>query len=94
MPLGVWLLAMMGPLTARILLALGFSVVSIVGMDAVVTQLRTLMMGHFAGIPADALNLALLGGFGEAMGIIFGAITTRLILWRIANAKRILGVSA
>lgn len=91
MPLGTWLLGMMGGMTAKVLLALGFSVVSIVGVDAAFNQLRDLAMSHVGGIPAAGLNLALLAGCGQAAGIIFGACATRLALWQIANAKRILG---
>lgn len=93
MGVGVWLAGMMGTLTAKVLLALGFSVVSIVGVDAAFNQVLDLMMVHVGGLPVAGLNLALLAGVGQAMGIVFGACATRLALWQIANARRILGVS-
>ncbi len=93
MPLGTWLLGMMGSMTARVLMALGFSVVSVVGMDTVFSQLRALFLAHAATVPAAGMNLAMLAGAGEGAGIIFGACVTRLALWQIANAKRILGVA-
>lgn len=93
MPLGTWLLAMMGPLAARILLTLGFSVVSIVGMEAVISGIKTQLITSLGAVPAAGLNLALLAGSGEALGIIFGAITTRLLLWKITSATRLLGVN-
>lgn len=93
MPIGTWLLAMMAPLTARILLTLGFSVVTIVGMDAVMTQLKAAVVTNLGAIPSAGLQLALLAGVGEALGIIFGAITTRLLLWKITSATRLLGVN-
>ncbi len=91
MPLGTWLLGMMGSLTAKVLMALGFSVVSIVGMNTVFEQLRTMFLSYSQLVPAAGMNLALLAGAGEGAGIIFGACLTRLALWQIANAKRILG---
>lgn len=94
MPIGTWLLAMMGPLTARILVTLGFSVVSIVGMDAVISGLKNQFIAQVGSIPSAGLNLALLAGCGEGMGIIFGAITTRLLLWKITSATRLLGVNS
>jgi len=93
MPLGVWLLGMASGLTAKVLMALGFSVVTVVGMNTVFSQLRDLFLSHSSAIPAAGLNLALLAGAGEGVGIIFGAIVTRLALWQIANAKRILGTT-
>lgn len=94
MPLGAWLMAMMAPLTARILLTLGFSVVTITGLDAIISTLKDQFVAAVGQVPADGLNLALLAGAGEAMGIIFGAIATRLVLWKISNATRILGVNS
>lgn len=91
MKIGTWLLGMMGGMTAKVLLALGFSVVTVVGMDQVFSQLRTMFLGFASQVPAAGLNLALLGGVGEGFGIIFGAILTRLALWKIQAATKILG---
>lgn len=93
MPFGTWLMAMMAPLTARVIMALGFSVVSIVGMDAVLSTLRGQLITSMNQVSADGLNLALLGGAGEGLGIIMGAAATRLLLWKISNATRILGLN-
>ncbi len=94
MPIGTWLMAMMAPLTARILVTLGFSVVTIVGMDAVISGLKAQFIAQVGAIPSAGLNLALLAGCGQALGIIFGAITTRLLLWKITSATRLLGVNS
>ena len=93
MGLGTWLAAMMAPLVARVLMALGFSVVSVVGVTTVLSQLKALAVSQAMGLPAAALQLALLSGFGVALGIIFGAVTTRIALWQIQNATKILGVA-
>ncbi len=93
MGLGTWLAAMMAPLVARVLMALGFSVVSIVGVTAVLSQLKGMFIAQASALPAAGLQLALLGGFGTAAGIIFGAVTTRMALWQIQNATKVLGVS-
>jgi len=93
MPFATFLLAMMAPLTARVLMALGFSVVTITGMSAVITGLRSSMLTWANQIPAAGLDLAMLAGAGQALGIIMGAIATRLLLWQISNATRILGVN-
>lgn len=91
MKLATWLLAMMEPLIARILVSLGFSVVTVVGMQAVVGQLKQSIISGMSSMPADLLNFALFAGVGTGLGIIFGAITTRLILWQAQQATQILG---
>jgi len=93
MNLGVWLVSLVQPLLSRILVALGFSVVSIVGMDAIFTQLKAKLTSDFAALPADMLNVFLLAGGGVGLGIIFGAMTTKLILWKIQQGTKILGVN-
>lgn len=90
--LGAWLLAMVSPLVGRVLLALGFQVVSIVGLNLVLDQLKGMVMSSLGNIPAAGLQLAILGGAGEGLGIIFGAIATRMALWQIQNGASILGV--
>ena len=37
--------------------------------------------------------LFLLAGGGKALGIIMGAVTTKVLLWQIGNATKILGVN-
>lgn len=91
MKLGTWLLAMCEPLLGRILASLGMSVVTIVGMSAVIGQLKTQFVSEMGGLPSDMLNLFLLSGGGVALGMIFGAVSTRVMLWQIQNATKILG---
>ncbi|WP_418117776.1 DUF2523 family protein [Variovorax sp. 350MFTsu5.1] len=93
MKLGVWLLAMMEPLIAKVLATLGFSVITIVGMESVVAQLKAQIVAQMGALPVDVLNFALFMGIGKAIGIIFGACTTKLLLWSIQNATSILGKS-
>lgn len=93
MNLGVWLVSLAQPFLSRILVALGFSVVSIVGLDAIFTQLKAKLQTSFAALPVDMLNVFLLAGGGVGLGIIFGAMTTKLILWKIQQGTKILGVN-
>lgn len=93
MRMGTWLLAMMQPLIAKILVTLGFSVVSIVGMDLVVNQLRDAVITGVNTLPADLMGLFLFAGGGVSMGMVFGAVATKLLLWQIQSATKILGVN-
>lgn len=91
MKIGTWLLSMMQPLIAKILLSLGFSVVSIVGMDAVLGALKTTLISNINSMPVVWLEFALYLWLGKGIGIIFGACTTKLMLWTIQNATSMLG---
>lgn len=91
MKFGTFLISLLRPALAKILTSLGFSVVSIVGMNALLAQLKTSLTSSFNSLPADALNLFLLGGGGTALGIVFGALTTKLLLWQIQRSTQILG---
>ncbi|WP_431095519.1 DUF2523 family protein [Polaromonas aquatica] len=93
MKLGTWLLTLMQPMLAKILVSLGFSVVSVVGMEAALSGLKAQFISAANAMPAGMLQLFLLGGGGVALGIIFGAMATRLLLWQIQSSVKILGVN-
>ena len=93
MKLGTWLFSLVSPMLGRILTALGFSVVSILGMEAMLAQLKASLVSGIGGMSADMFNLFLLAGGGQALGIITGALTTKLLLWQVQNATKILGVN-
>lgn len=94
MPLVPFLLGMVGSLVGRVLLALGFSVVTITGFDIAIGQLRNVLTNSANSLPGDVFNLFLMAGGGAAMNMIFGAISFRVTLWSIAKATRVLGVSS
>lgn len=91
MKIGVWIMSLLEPILGRILASLGFSVVSIVGMDAIFQQLKSQLTANLSGLPLDALQLFLLGGGGTGLGIILGALTTKFLLWQIQKSTQILG---
>ncbi|MDH6594341.1 hypothetical protein M2165_004230 [Variovorax sp. TBS-050B] len=93
MKFGTFLLSLAQPILAKILLALGFSVITVVGVEAAITQVKNLFIANLAALPADMLNLALYLWVGKAVGIIFGAVATKLLLWSIQNATSIIGKS-
>lgn len=93
MKLGMWLLAMMEPLLAKILASLGLSVVTITGLTAAVNGLKSQAVSGLGLISPETLNLFLIAGGAQGLGIILGACTTKLMLWQIQNATRILGAS-
>jgi hypothetical protein len=93
MKLGTWFLSLVQPLLARLLLSLGFSVVTITGMQLTINALKDQWVNSVNQMPADILNVFLLAGGGIAAGLILGAITTRILIWQIMNATKVLGVN-
>lgn len=93
MKLGTWILSLVEPLVARVFTSLGLSVVSIVGMQQIFTALQSRLVANLNGLPADALQLFLLGGGAEGLGILLGAITTKLMLWQAQQSVKFLARS-
>lgn len=93
MKLGTWLLAMMQPLIARILTSLGFAVVSITGMESILGQIKQQFLAQMQTLPGTMLDLFLYSGGGVGLGIILGALATKLMLWQIQSSVKILGVN-
>jgi hypothetical protein len=93
MKLGTWILSLVEPIAARIFTSLGLSVVSIVGMQQVFDLLQSRLVANLNGLPSDALQLFLLGGGAEGLGILLGAITTKLMLWQAQKSVQFLGRS-
>lgn len=91
MPLAAFLLALVGPLVGRVLLALGLSVLTIGGMEIVVSQLRDAIVAAGNSLAGDVLALFLISGGGSALGIVMGAINLRVALWAATRATRLVG---
>lgn len=77
-PLGAFLTTFGGYLAARILASLGMGVIAYGSITIAINQLFILAQGHYNSFPVFALQVANLAGFGQAFGIISGAILFRL----------------
>jgi hypothetical protein len=93
MKIGTWLLAMMRPLLAKILVSLGFSVVTITGLQAVTMNLKGQALSALTMISPETLALFSLAGGPVGLGIILGACATKLVLWQLQSATKILGAN-
>lgn len=94
MGFGQLLLSLVQPFVARVLLAIGFSVVSFVGMEVLVNQLISSAQGAWGGLPVAILQLAGLAGIGQGLSIVFGAVLTRIMIWQLQKSTRILGANS
>lgn len=92
MKFGTFLLALVEPMLGKILLALGFSVVSIVGVEVAMNAVKLIAINGMNGL-AGIIEFGLYIWLGKGLGVIFGACTFKLTLWNIQNATKILGKS-
>ena len=93
MKLGAWLLLMMEPLVAKILVSLGFSVVTITGLQAITNTLKSQAVAGLGLLQPEMAALFGLAGGPEGLGIILGACATKLMLWQLQQATKIIGAS-
>lgn len=59
----------------RIFVALGLSIVTYVGFDIVMGQLKQYFINEFSAIPVGAIQLFNLAGGGVVLNILFGLLT-------------------
>jgi hypothetical protein len=75
MTIAAFLVAMVGPLLARMLTALGVSLITITGLVATAATLKTLMISNLNAVPMDGLELAGLFGVWTCIGLCLGSVT-------------------
>ena len=81
MSIAAFLVAMVGPLAARLLAAFGVSLVTLAGLVATTATLKALISQSLHSAPGDALQLMGLFGIWTCIGLWFGAITF-VITWK------------
>jgi hypothetical protein len=93
MNISSWLLMMVQPVLAKVLVALGFSVVTITGLQAITSQLKEQAVAGLGLISPETAALFGLAGGPEGLGIILGACATKLLLWQLQSATKIIGAN-
>jgi len=76
-PLGAFLSGAMGSLAVRAATGLGLGFIVYDTVIMVLASLIVMAQLHYNGIPMFALDIIALAGFGDALGMISGAITFR-----------------
>lgn len=74
------LINVVGTMAGRVLVALGIGIVSYTGMQMLVGQLQTSIVGAFAGVPSQILAIIYLMKVGQALGIIMAATSARMVI--------------
>lgn len=88
MTLFSFLISAVGPLALKVLSMLGISLLTFVGVEAIVAQLVQYVVTAWSGMTGDTVALLGLGGLGEGIGMVLGAINARLAIWAAASASR------
>jgi hypothetical protein len=76
-PLGAFLQSSVGALAKRVLIALGFGMVSFGAITAALNKLIGIAQSAYTGLPAYAFAFLGLAGVGYGLGLVAGALTFR-----------------
>lgn len=76
--IAAFLAAAVGPLAKRVLIALGFGIISYTALTALVASVVTQAQTAWGGVAGAALQLSTLGGIPQVLGIITGALVARV----------------
>lgn len=85
--MGAFLLALAGPLAKQVMIALGFGIVSYVGIDLAVGALLDQARAGWGGMAADVAAYVALSGANTGLSILAGAIVARVSLIPLKRLK-------
>ncbi len=88
MTIAAWLLALIGPLVVRGIIALGFTAVTLTGVTVAANSLVEIAQTNWSSMPLTVLQLASLSGIPEALGVILGAYVARMMMWASIGASK------
>ena len=88
-PLGGFLEAAIAPLARRVLAALGLGIISYAVVTTILAAVILAAKAHYNSIPAMALSIAGLGGVGEGLGIVVGAVVFRAALTHMSKIGKL-----
>jgi hypothetical protein len=72
------LTALAAPLAKKVLAALGMGIVSYAAISAALAAVTSAITSAYGAITGDIAAILSLAGFGQAMGIILGAMAARI----------------
>lgn len=90
MNLAALLMALAAPIAKRIMIALGFGLVSFAGVSVALNSLLTSAKNAWGGTPADVLNILQLSGSNTAFSIIAGAMVARVGLLAVKRLQQLI----
>ena len=88
MTIAAWLLALVGPLVVRGIIALGFTAVTLTGVTVAANTLVSTAQSNWSTMPVAVLQFASLAGIPEALGVILGAYVARMLMFASMGASK------
>ena len=91
MPLALWVLALVGPVVKKVLVALGVGIVTYTSLQYLGGQISSAVMGAWGGVSGSILQILSLAGLPECIGITLGAINARIALIAVSKFGQVAG---
>lgn len=85
-----FLIAAVGPLAKRVLVALGIGTITYAGLDVAFGAAKNLVISSYGQMSGDVANLVSLAGVGQAIGIILGALAARVAMTALSHLGKVL----
>lgn len=85
--LAAFFMALVGPIAKRVMLSLGFGLVSYAAISTAVNALLGSAKSAWAGMGGDVLALVQLSGANTAVSIIAGAIVAKVALMAVTKLQ-------
>lgn len=79
-----------GALAKRVLVAIGIGTVTYAGLDTAFAAARDLVVSNYGQMTGDVANLVSLAGVGLAIGIILGAMVSRVGMTALSTLGKVL----
>jgi len=76
--LGTFLLAIAGPIAKRLLVSLGFGIVSYAAVGTALTQVLSAAKNAWGGLAAEPLAIIQIAGINTAVSIVAGALVAKV----------------
>jgi hypothetical protein len=77
---GTFLVAAVGPLAKKVLIALGLGFISYAGLATIGSQISSMVIGNYNSLAGDLLQMINLSGFGQFLGLVLGAFTAKIAM--------------
>lgn len=91
--LAAFLMAMAGPLAARVLVSIGVGILTYEGVILVAGQIQTQVVNLWGQLPLAVTQLAALSGVSEALGIMIGGIVARASIYAAVRLGLLPGIT-
>ena len=86
--MAAFLLALVGPLVIKALIALSIGTVTFTGVTIALNGLINMATSNWSSVFPAVLQLASLGGVPEGIGIVTGAMVARVGIWAASSASK------